>query len=1259
MEFRILGPLEAVDGDATVALGGVKQRTLLAILLLNANEVVSADRLIDELWGERSPESGRSALQVRVSQLRKTLGDGGSQLLTRAPGYVLSLEREQLDLQRFERLVRQAAADEPPAAARKLREALALWRGPPLADLAYEAFAQAAIGRLQELRIGAIEKRIDADLALGRHDELVVELEELVAEHPTRERLRAQLMLALYRCGRQADALEVYRRTRAELSAELGLEPGPELNELQSAILNQDPALAKPSPQTDVVPGSPPPDRGPGMQPDAPRRARKVVTVLFCDVTGSTALGEEHDPEALFGVMNRYFEELRTIIERHGGTVAKFIGDAVMAVFGIPRVHEEDALRAVRAAAEIRARLPGIARAVGVELRFRTGINTGLVLVGEGENLAVGDAVNVAARLEQAAQPGEILLGEVTYRLVRDAVEVVALEALSLKGKSEPVTAFRLLAVDPLAPGLARRFDVALVGRERELRALRDAWDRAVAEAGCHLFTLLGAAGVGKSRLVAELLSAVVEEARLLQGRCLPYGEGITFWPLLEALTGAGEETEAVLERLRSGGTATPHELFLEVRLTLESLAADGPVLVHIDDLQWAEPLLLDLLDHIVELSRGAPILLLCTARAELLEERPVWGGGKLNATTMMLEPLGNAECEALLFELGDGVDPPARERVVTASGGNPLFLEEMSALVRETGSHAVPSTIQALLAARLERLDAEEREVLERGAVEGEVFHRGVARLLAGGERSELDVDAWLAGLVRKDLIRPHAATLPGDEAFRFRHLLIRDAAYDGLPKATRAELHERLARALDAAPDLTALDEIAGWHLEQAVRYRRELDENVSGELSEAASEHLHAAGLRARERDDVMAAKNLLERARLLAPEGDIRRARIGLDLAEQLIKAGEVAQVDELLTDARRHPDVDALTALTRLEWMTHVRPPGATQAIESQLPGLLERFARIGDERALARSHMLAHGLHWMRARATPAGEELRLAGEHARIAKDDGLRQRALAAYVDALRYCSLDARTISDQLDAIERERPGPYLAASVDIGRSTVAGLEGRVDDARRLMQRAADRFRSLGNPKTVGSTGQTHGALELWLGDPAAALEELQRSDAILARLGERSMRSTTQAFLAQAHWRLGNADAARAAIELAEALGGTDDVATMIETHPVRAQMALADGDGEAAERWARSAVDHAFSTDALVDQAKTKLELARIVAALDRPDEAISEAQAALELFEAKGDRPGGEQARAVLAEVEAGPTTQRPARARARRARPG
>jgi DNA-binding SARP family transcriptional activator/class 3 adenylate cyclase len=1267
MQFRILGPLEVADGDSVIPLGGAKQRALLAILLLSANEVVSSDRLVDELWGEHSPESGRTALQVRVSQLRKALGPAGARLRTRAPGYVLRVDREQLDVQRFERLVREADTAEPVVAAAKLREALALWRGPPLDDLSYESFAQPAIARLQELHIAAIEKRLEADLALGRHAELVAELEALVAEHPLRERIRAQLMLALYRCGRQAEALDAYQRIRVQLTAELGIEPGSELRALQTAILNQDQSLAAPPPATGAAPAQPPPgqsaslaaagvaDRaarsGSGIVPDrepplsepaATREARKVVTVLFCDVIGSTALGEELDPEVFRGVMNSIFADIRATIERHGGTVEKSIGDAVVAMFGIPRVQEDDALRAVRAAAEIRERLPAIAEEVGVPLRFRAGVNTGLVLVGGGENLAIGDAVNVAARLEQAAQPREILVGPDTLRLVRDAVEVEKLEPFALKGKSQSVSAFRLLDIDPVAPGIARRFDVPLVGRERELRLLREAWERAVAESGCHLFTLLGAAGVGKSRLVGELVSGVGDRVLVLTGRCLHYGEGITFWPLVEALSLAGEHAHAVLERIRSGGAPRPEELFFEVRRSLESLATVRPTMLCIDDLQWAEPMLLDLLDHVVELSRGAAILILCAARPELLEDRPSWGGGKLNATAVMLEPLAAGECEALLELLGDGLDPESRGRVIAASEGNPLFLEEMAALARETGTPAVPPTIHALLAARLERLPVAEREVLECGAIEGEVFHRLAVRALACDERFETDVDSRLAGLVRKELIRPHPAILQGDDGFRFRHLLIRDAAYAGLPKAARGRLHERFARWLEKnAGDLVELDEIAGWHLQQAVGYRRELGQAGELALARAAADHLYAAGRRARERNDLPAARNFLERALALAAPDDARHSQIAVDLVEQLIPAGELAQADKLLLEAEGGPDVSALVGLARLEWLTRVRPPDAIAMIEARLPRMLEFFARSGDERSLARAHMLAFFLHWHKGLATRAGAQARIAARHARKARDEGLREWALEWYLSALTYGRETARAVAQQLDTIEHEQPGPYLAAGIDQGRSEVARLEGRFSDARRLSRQAIEAVRALGSPGGEAGLEQSRGRIELLSGDPAAALAALERSDALLAQFGDRAFRSTTQAWLAKTHVLLGNRDAARTAIKLAEELGGTGDISNFVITHGVRASLALAEGDGEKAERWARSAVDYASRTDDVVDQGNTRLDLARVLSALKRSNEAISEASAALDLFTAKGDGPGAEQTRALLDELRA------------------
>jgi class 3 adenylate cyclase len=977
--------------------------------------------------------------------------------------------------------------------------------------------------------------------------------------------------------------------------------------------------------------GAPLPERA------APRQSRKVVTALFCDVTGSTALGEELDPEVLRGVMNRYFADIRATIERHGGTVEKFIGDAVMAVFGMPRVEEDDALRAVRAAAEIRDRLPAIAAEAGVALRFRTGVNTGAVLIGEGENLAIGDAVNVAARLEQAAAPGEIVLGSETLRLVRDAVEVEELEPLALKGKSEPVAAFRLLSVDPAAPGVARRLDVPLVGRGRELALLRQAWQRTVEEQGCHLFTLMGPAGVGKSRLTAELLEDIGDDATVLRGRCLHYGEGITFWPLVEALMPVGERAALVLEHLSAGGAATPDELFWEVRRLFESLAVERPLIVFIDDLQWAEAMLLDLLDHVVDLSRGTPILILCTARQELLEERPGWGGGKLNATAVLLQPLGAADADALLDQLDDRLDAEARARVVAASEGNPLFLEEMVALAHERGTVEVPATIQALLAARLERLGAEERELLERGAVEGEVFHRLAVRALAG-ERLAAEVGSRLAGLVRKELIRPHPATLQGD-AFRFRHLLIRDAAYDGLPKATRAELHERFALWLEEhATGLVELDEIAGWHLEQAVHYTRELGRPAEPAMARAAAEHLHAAGRRASMRND-QAARGLLERALSLSRDDASRHALVAIDLAEELMDFADLAEVDELLTVAERDPDAAGAAELIRLEWLLRAKPHDAMQTAEARLPETLERLTRVGDERGLAKAHLAVGWVHWLAAKADLAAEQARLAAAHARRAGDDGLQARALALSLSPLVMGAHPAQGMAAELERIRSEVPGPYLAVATQFASSEVARCEGKLDDARKIVERSREDYVALGMQTMESSCMMTLARIELSDGNPGAARDALIEADVLAAKFGERSLRSTVQAQLADVESRLGNREASEAALDLVDELGAPEDMINFAIAYPARARLALAEGDGEGAERWARSGVDHAYLTDFPIIRGDARLNLARTLLALGRREEAGTEARAALALYEGKGDRPGAAETRAVLAEL--------------------
>jgi class 3 adenylate cyclase/tetratricopeptide (TPR) repeat protein len=579
--------------------------------------------------------------------------------------------------------------------------------------------------------------------------------------------------------------------------------------------------------------------------PARAREQRKTVTVLFCDVSGSTSLGETLDPERLRTLLARYFQRMKAIVESHGGTVEKFIGDAVMAVFGVPVLHEDDALRALRAAVEMRDAVPEL----GIEARI--GVTTGEVVTGTEERLATGDAVNVAARLEQAAEPGEVLIGRPTLALVRDAVEVEPLAPLVLKGKSEPVPAYRLLGVREVPE---RRQEAMFVGRERELATLRQAWRRVQAEPHCELVTLVGEAGVGKSRLVAELVHDV--EATVVLGRCLPYGEGITYWAVVEVLKQLDRQPSeaaaaaAIGSLLGETETATSaEEIAWAFRKTLEHAAAELPLVVVFDDIQWGDETFLDLIEHVALLSTGFSILLLCIGRPELHERRQSW------PLTLRLEPLDDQDVEHLIPQ---PVARALREKIARAAGGNPLFVEEMLAMAGEAeGDVAVPPTLQALLAARLDQLETAERSVLERGAVEGEIFHRGAVQALGPDDAAQ--VTPRLAALVRKQLIRPERQQLSGEDAFRFRHLLIRDAAYDALPKAVRAELHERFADWLEAyGAAFVELDELLGYHLERAYQYRMELgpedDESRqraredTAEVGRRAVQALNRAGQRA---------------------------------------------------------------------------------------------------------------------------------------------------------------------------------------------------------------------------------------------------------------------------------------------------------------------------------------------------------------------------------------------------------------------------
>jgi class 3 adenylate cyclase len=444
-----------------------------------------------------------------------------------------------------------------------------------------------------------------------------------------------------------------------------------------------------------------------------PQEARKTVTIVFCDLVGSTALGEQLDSESLREVMDRYFAAMRAAIEHHGGTVEKFIGDAVMAVFGLPRLHEDDAMRAVRAAEEMRRAVnllnAELLRHWGVAVSNRIGVNTGEVVVGDpssGQRLATGDAVNVAARLEQEAPAGNVLLGEPTHRLVRDAVVAEAVEPLALKGKSEPMPAFRLLEVRAMAEGVARRLDAPLVGREEEMRSLLAVCQRSARERACGFTIIAGDPGAGKSRLIAEARARLRERARVASGRCLSYGEGIAFWPLREIvldLAAAPEDAPGnevrdalatlvedahVVERVvaaigLSAESFPPEETAWAVHRLLEAAARPRPLVVVIEDLHWADAALLDVLAHLAEASPNVPLVLVCSARPELLEEQRGWVEALPRATVQVLEPLSEAASAELLADLLDGaaVAPDTVARLTQAAAGNPLYLEQITSM--------------------------------------------------------------------------------------------------------------------------------------------------------------------------------------------------------------------------------------------------------------------------------------------------------------------------------------------------------------------------------------------------------------------------------------------------------------------------------------------------------------------------------------------------------------------------------------------------
>ena len=1021
---------------------------------------------------------------------------------------------------------------------------------------------------------------------------------------------------------------------------------------------------------------------------------RKTVTVVFSDVTGSTALGERLDPESLRRVMSRYFAAMRDVLERHGGSVEKFIGDAVMAVFGIPRLHEDDALRAVRAASEMRDALNELNAELeadfGVSLLVRTGVNTGEVVAGDpsaGQTLVTGDAVNTAARLEQAAPPGQILVGETTLRLVRDAVEVESVEPMAIKGKAEPVPAFRLTAVTPGAPAVARHLGSPLVGRERELSLLRWAFDRVVGERTCHLVTVLGSAGVGKSRLVEEFLASA-GDATVLRGRCLPYGEGITFWPVVEvvrqaAAIGDGDSADVALAKVTGlveaeddaelvaarvgqvvglvADSAVPEETFWGIRRLLEAVARRRPLVLLFDDVHWAEPTFLDLIEHLADWSRDAPLLVVCLGRQELLDLRPGWAGGKLNATSMLLEPLSAGECGALLENLlgrSDAVDE-ARARITDAAEGNPLFVEEMLAMLIDDGvlrradggwalagdlaAVSVPPTIQALLAARLDRLDHEERAVIGPASVVGRVFYRGAVAELAP-EPLRPQVGAHLMTLVRRELIRPHPPEFRGEDTYRFRHILIRDAAYDAMPKEARAALHERFASWLERAAGerLREYEEIVGYHLEQAHHYRAELGplDEAGRAVGERAGRFLAAPGRRAMARGDFRGAVSLLARAATLLRGRDQDRLGVLTDLGWALQESGEFDRCRAVLSEALEIADAledrasEIRVRIGQISLTVSTDPTTPFAAALAEMERLVDRAGELDDDALLIEAlHAVGQVRFWSgRAALARDAYEQGLA-----IVERSGNAQREHFLYAGiggAMMWGPTPVAEAMAWWEPVLQRAGGGAIELFAHGVLSVMHAMAGHHDRALELNRRHHNLMEDLG-AKLYLAAGHIEALVFELVGDLKAAESVLSAGIEVLQSMGETGFLSTTAAELADVRFYLGKEDEALEAARLSEQMAAPDDIASQSGWRSVRGRILARRGRSDEAEALARGAVEIIDATDHLAFRGDARRTLGETLTLLDRTDEARVEFEEAIRLYEAKGNIVMAERTRAM------------------------
>ena len=958
---------------------------------------------------------------------------------------------------------------------------------------------------------------------------------------------------------------------------------------------------------------------------------RKLATVLFVDLVGSTQLVASADPEVVRSRLNGFFDQVEHCITAHGGIVEKYAGDAVMAAFGLPLAHEDDPERAVRAALAI------VDAVVDLGLEVRIGIETGEILADENDTtFATGLAINAAARLQQAAAPGEVILGPDAERLTRGTVVATPLGAQAARGFPAGVEAFRVVSVSEES-GRRLVLSVPFVGREEELELLHNTFARAVRDKRAHLVTVYGGAGVGKSRLAREFMAGV-ERSTILAGRCLPYGEGVTYWAVAEMVKVAAgitddDSVDAAAEKLRKccgdeavadllalasgvldavGGERSASEIAWAAQTWAKELADLQPLVLVFEDIHWAEEPMLDLIEHLAVGVKDVPLLILCLARADLLDERSTWGGGNVRATSIELESLPREDSARLVDLLVDGdragLSDDQRDAVLARTEGNPLFIEETVRMLLEADGEptGIPHTVQAMISARIDRLPVSERTVLRRAAVAGRMFWSGAVEAL-GDTQVE---DGGLDELVARDfLVREPRSTIRGEEAYRFKHVLIRDVAYAGLSKSSRALLHHQMAQWLAGRPVADELVEIRAYHLDESAQLSAELEGRVPADLGAEAAAALEQAGRRALAREANTVARRLLVRSAELEPTLERRylAARAAWRMTDIPTVSCEMLDISEAAHesgDARI--ESRALTALARVALFRDTDNDRARELVGRALD-VVETTDDVGRFDAL---EVLGTVWYW----EGELDEVERLATERLAIAERIGrpdLQSGVLlelndlySARLETERACEPLARAIE-----LAGDSGSPTTRAWILRARGRQATLEGRFADAEASLEEARALFAESGAAMTLGRTLNWLGVVALKRNDPARAEVILREAIRILKPLEDRGTLVESQRLLAQTLLEEGRLDEAeRLALEARETVGATD-VSSSSTTRLALGLVRAAQGRDDEAERLLREADDVLRPTGFRRHRIEPLEALSAFLRVRDRDDEA--------------------------------------------------